>query len=113
MIVDIVDKYLTDDNNPIKNLRLKRVVQDKSSCRTERHAGQVVTQDRSSCRTCRHTGQAVMQDRSALYFLSKRIWHRDRFFDFFFHLFGIVPYTIAKTFSILVSYFAEVFVIKN
>ncbi len=23
MIVDIVDKYLTDDNNPIKNLRLK------------------------------------------------------------------------------------------
>jgi hypothetical protein len=22
MIVDIVDKYLTDDNNPIKNLRL-------------------------------------------------------------------------------------------
>jgi hypothetical protein len=25
MIVDIVDKYLTDDNNPIKNLRLKVV----------------------------------------------------------------------------------------
>jgi hypothetical protein len=24
MIVDIVDKYLTDDNNPIKNLRLKK-----------------------------------------------------------------------------------------
>ncbi len=24
MIVDIVDKYCTDDNNPIKNLRLKR-----------------------------------------------------------------------------------------
>jgi hypothetical protein len=23
MIVDIVDKYCTDDNNPIKNLRLK------------------------------------------------------------------------------------------
>ncbi len=23
MIVDIVDKYRTDDNNPIKNLRLK------------------------------------------------------------------------------------------
>ncbi len=23
MIVDIVDKYLTDDNNPIKNLRLR------------------------------------------------------------------------------------------
>ena len=27
MIVDIVDKYLTDDNNPIKNLRLRRVRQ--------------------------------------------------------------------------------------
>ncbi len=26
MIVDIVDKYLADDNNPIKNLRLKVVV---------------------------------------------------------------------------------------
>jgi hypothetical protein len=25
MIVDIVDKYRTDDNNPIKNLRLKDV----------------------------------------------------------------------------------------
>ncbi len=25
MIVDIVDKYCTDDNNPIKNLRLKAV----------------------------------------------------------------------------------------
>ncbi len=24
MIVDIVDKYFTDDNNPIKNLRLKK-----------------------------------------------------------------------------------------
>ncbi len=24
MIVDIVDKYCTDDNNPIKNLRLKK-----------------------------------------------------------------------------------------
>ncbi len=24
MIVDIVDKYFTDDNNPIKNLRLNR-----------------------------------------------------------------------------------------
>ncbi len=24
MIVDIVDKYRTDDNNPIKNLRLKK-----------------------------------------------------------------------------------------
>jgi hypothetical protein len=24
MIVDIVDKYCTDDNNPIKNLRLKQ-----------------------------------------------------------------------------------------
>jgi hypothetical protein len=26
MIVDIVDKYLTDDNNPIKNLRLKVMI---------------------------------------------------------------------------------------
>jgi hypothetical protein len=26
MIVDIVDKYLTDDNNPIKNLRLKTML---------------------------------------------------------------------------------------
>jgi hypothetical protein len=25
MIVDIVDKYCTNDNNPIKNLRLKKV----------------------------------------------------------------------------------------
>ncbi len=24
MTVDIVDKYLTDDNNPIKNLRLRK-----------------------------------------------------------------------------------------
>jgi hypothetical protein len=24
MIVDIVDKYFTDDNNPIKNLRLNK-----------------------------------------------------------------------------------------
>jgi hypothetical protein len=29
MIVDIVDKYLTDDNNPIKNLRLKSTVDKK------------------------------------------------------------------------------------
>ena len=26
MIVDIVDKYCTNDNNPIKNLRLNRVI---------------------------------------------------------------------------------------
>jgi hypothetical protein len=26
MIVDIVDKYRTDDNNPIKNLRLSSLV---------------------------------------------------------------------------------------
>ncbi len=30
MIVDIVDKYLTDDNNPIKNLRLNVVRNSKS-----------------------------------------------------------------------------------
>ncbi len=29
MIVDIVDKYLTDDNNPIKNLRLKYLFKKK------------------------------------------------------------------------------------
>ncbi len=30
MIVDIVDKYCTNDNNPIKNLRLKEHVRNKS-----------------------------------------------------------------------------------
>ncbi len=30
MIVDIVDKYLTDDNNPIKNLRLRAAKEYKS-----------------------------------------------------------------------------------
>ncbi len=31
MIVDIVDKYRTDDNNPIKNLRLKGIKPYKSA----------------------------------------------------------------------------------
>jgi hypothetical protein len=29
MTVDIVDKYLTDDNNPIKNLRLTTLCQSR------------------------------------------------------------------------------------
>ena len=32
MIVDIVDKYRTDDNNPIKNLRLKEFFGSKPIC---------------------------------------------------------------------------------
>jgi hypothetical protein len=35
MIVDIVDKYCTNDNNPIKNLRLKRGAR-KGSTRSKR-----------------------------------------------------------------------------